>query len=267
MMHPSRSLNQTVRTVIAVLVLCGLAGVTGTQSAAADDAEPKQMFKTMTDYLAGQQAFSFKYDATLDIITADMMKVGLASSGSLTLQRPDKARMTRTGVVDVELTYDGKTVSAIGKNLNVYTKIPLEGSVEDMIDTLRFAYGVEAPAADLLSPNAFAIMMENVTAGKDLGSGVIGGEVCNHVAFRTRDTDWEVWIADGDVPRPCRFTITSRMMAMAPSYTVQISDWKAGKDVAADDFMLQTGDANEVKIEEMPGLDDLAGLLEEGDAQ
>jgi hypothetical protein len=267
MIHPSRLLNERARTAVAALALCGLAGVANVQPAAADEAQAKQMFKAMTDYLAGQQAFSFNYDATLDIVTADMMKVGLASSGSLALQRPDKARMTRTGVVDVELTYDGKTVSAIGKSLNVYTKIPLEGSVDDMIDTLRFAYGVEAPAADLLSPDAFEIMMENVTAGKDLGSGVIGGEVCNHLAFRTREADWEVWIADGDVPRPCRFTITSRMMAMAPSYTVQISDWKAGKDVAADDFQLKTGDAKEVNIEEMRGLDDLAGLLEEGNAQ
>lgn len=267
MMLPSRSLKARLRAAIAALALCGVASATGSLPAAADEAQAKQMFKAMTDYLAGQQAFSFNYDATLDIVTTDMMKVGLASSGSLTLQRPDKARMTRTGVADLELTYDGKTVSAIGKHLNVYTKIPLEGSVDDMIDTLRFAYGVEAPAADLLSPNAFEIMMDNVTAGKDLGSGVIGGEVCNHVAFRTRDTDWEVWIADGDVPRPCRFTITSRMMAMAPSYTVQISDWKAGADVAADDFQLETGDAREVKIEEMRGLDELAGLLGEGDAQ
>lgn len=267
MMQSSRSLNESVRTVVAALALCGLAGVTGAQPAAADAAGAKQMFKAMTDYRAGQQAFSFNYDATLDIVTEDMMKVGLASSGSLTLQRPDKARMTRTGVADVELTYDGKTVSAIGKHLSVYTKIPLEGSVDETIDTLRFAYGVEAPAADLLSPSAFATMMENVTAAKDLGSGVIGGEVCNHLAFRTRDTDWEVWIADGDMPRPCRFTITSRMMAMAPSYTVQISDWKAGKDVAADDFQLDTGDAKEVKIEEMSRLDDLAGLLDEGVAQ
>ena len=81
-MHPSRRLNQTVRTAIAVLALCGLAGVTTVQPAAADDAGAKQMFKAMTDYLAGQQAFSFNYDATLDIVTEDMMKVGLASSGS-----------------------------------------------------------------------------------------------------------------------------------------------------------------------------------------
>lgn len=265
-MHPLRCPDGTLRAVV-MAALFALVGVTAIQSAAADEADPKKMFKAMTDYLGGQQALSFNYDATLDIVTADMMKVGLASSGSLTLQRPDKARITRTGVVDVELTYDGKTVSALGKNVNVYAKIPMEGSVGDMIDMLRFAYGVEAPAADLLSPNAFAVMMDDVTVGKDLGSGVIGGEVCNHLAFRARDVDWEIWIADGDVPRPCRFTITSRMMAMAPSYTVQISDWKAGKDVAPDDFTLQTGDAREVKVEEMRGLDDLAGLLEEGDAQ
>lgn len=267
MMYFSRSLGATVRTTLAVLALYGLASVTGAQPAAADDTASKQMFRTMTDYLAGQQAFSFSYDAILEVVTSDMMKVGLASSGSLTLQRPDKARMTRTGVVDVELTYDGKAVSVIGKNLNVFTRIPMEGSVEDMIDTLRSSYGVEAPAADLLSANAFEIMMDNVTEGKDLGSGVIGGEVCNHLGFRTKDIDWEIWIADGAEPRPCRFTITNRMMAMAPSYTVQISDWKAGKGVAADDFLLATGDAKEVKIEEVPGLDDLAGLTEEGDAQ
>lgn len=267
MMYSSKSLNQRCRTLVAALALGGLAGVAGVQPAVADEAEAKRMFKVMTDYMSGQQALSFSFDATLEVVTEDMMKVGLASSGSFSLQRPDKARMTRTGVVDVELTYDGKAVSVIGKNLNVHTKIPMEGSVEEMIDTLRSAYGLEAPAADLLSANAFEIMMANVTVGKDLGSGVIGGEVCNHLAFRTREADWEIWIADGDTPRPCRFTITSRMMAMAPAYTVQISDWKAGTDVAADDYQLETGNAKEVTIEEMPTLDDLAGLLEEGDVQ
>lgn len=268
MMKSSRRPNVRFRTVIAGLTLSGLAGVAGAQptieAADADDAELKRMFKVMTDYMAGEQAISFDYDATLEIVTVDMMKIGLASSGSLLLQRPDKARMTRAGVVDVELTYDGKAVSVIGKNLNVHTKIPMEGSVDEMIEALRFSYGVHAPAADLLSSDAFEIMMDNVIGGKDLGSGVVGGEVCDHLAFRTMDTDWEIWIADGDVPRPCRFTITSRMMAMAPSYTVQISNWKSGTDVASDDFQLEVGDAKEVTIEEMPDLDALAGLLEEG---
>lgn len=100
MMHLSRGLNEKVRAQISAVALCGLSGVAGVQPAPAREVDPQQMFTTMTDYLAGQQALSFNYDATLAIVTEDMMKVVLASSGSLTLQRPDRARMTRVGVAD-----------------------------------------------------------------------------------------------------------------------------------------------------------------------
>ena len=253
----------------AAMATCTMlvAALPATTVYAADDQAAEQMFKAMTDYLGKQDALSFTYDSTIEVVTTDMQKVGLASSGTLSLKRPDKVRMTRTGVADVELVFDGKSATALGKNLNVFAKLPVEGTIDDMIDALRFDFGFEAPAADLLSPNAYEIMTSNVTQSKDFGSGVVGGQVCNHLGFRTKDTDWEIWIADGDVPYPCRVTISSKMMALAPSYTIQISNWKAGADVAADDFKLGTGDAKEVKIEELGGLDDEAGLTKEGDAQ
>jgi hypothetical protein len=230
-------------------------------------ADAEQMFKAMTDYLGKQDALSFTYDSTIEVVTTDMQKVGLASSGTLSLKRPDKVRMTRTGIADVELVSDGKSATALGKNLNIFATLPVEGTIDDLIDVLRFDFGFEAPAADLLSPKAYEIMTSNVTESKDFGSGVIGGQVCDHLGFRTNDTDWEIWIADGDAPYPCRVTITSKMMALAPSYTIQISNWKAGAGVATDDFKLATGDAKEVKIEELGGLDDVAGMIKEGDAQ
>lgn len=113
----------------------------------------------------------------------------------------------------VELTYDGKTVLAIAKCFDVYTKFPLEGTFEEMIDMLRFAHGVEAPAADLPSAGAFEIMMANVTAARDLGSGAVGGGVCDHLAFRTRDTDWEIF---STIAVAC---ITSHRLAAMSSYT------------------------------------------------
>ena len=100
MMHLSRCQNGRVRSLISAVAPCGLSGVAGAQPAAARGVDPQQIFRTMTDYLAGQKALSFNYDATLDIVTEDMIKVALASSGSFTLQRPDRARMTRVGVAD-----------------------------------------------------------------------------------------------------------------------------------------------------------------------
>ena len=225
----------------------------------AEEDEAKALFKAMTDFLARQQAIAVSYDATLEIVTADLEKVGLASSGTLGMTRPDKIRMTRTGgLANVELVFDGKTFSAYGKNLNAFARKPFEGSVDQLIDTLRLDVGLELPAADLLSENAYDIMMSNVTDAKALGEGIIRGQSCDHVAFRTAEADWQIWIAPGDKPLPCRFTITSKMTALAPSYDITFSGWKTGDDVPADDFQLKTADgAKEVNISQLKGLDEV----------
>jgi hypothetical protein len=113
MAYTYAKIPKTYVTVLAVLA----AGVTVISSARADEAQAKSLFKAMSDYLAAQQAISMEYDASLEIVTTQQQKLGLASSGTLTLNRPDKVRATRTGgFADIELDFDGKTVTLIGKN-------------------------------------------------------------------------------------------------------------------------------------------------------
>ncbi len=237
--------------------------------ASAEESEAKAVFKAMSDFLGAQKSISVSYDATLEIVTAEMMKVGLASSGNLSFSRPDKLRMTRTGgVADVEVVFDGKTLSAYGKRLNAFAKLPVEGTVDDVVARLRDEFGFELPAADLLAAAPAEVMMENVIDAHALGEGMIRGQMCDHLAFRTADVDWQIWVAQGDKPFPCRFTITSKMTALAPSYTIEFSGWKSGADVAADDFQLKpAADAKEVAITEMRGLDEVPAPAVEGDAQ
>jgi hypothetical protein len=237
--------------------------------AAAEESEAKALFKSMSEFLAAQPAVSVSYDATLEIVTAEMMKVGLASSGSLSFSRPDKIRMTRTGgIADVEMVYDGKTLSVHGKNLGVFGKVPLEGTVDNVIASLRDEFGLELPAADLLSSNPYEVMMENVIGAVALGEGMIRGQMCDHLAFRTAEVDWQIWMMQGDKPFPCRFTITSRMTALAPSYSIEFTGWKSGAEVAADDFQLKpAANAREVTITELKGLDEVPEADMKGDAQ
>ena len=111
-------------------------------------------------------------------------------------------------------------------------------------------------------------MMENVILARALGEGMIRGQMCDHLAFRTADVDWQIWVAQGEKPFPCRFTITSKMTALAPSYSIEFSGWKSGAEVAADDFQLKpAADAKEVAITELKGLDEVPEPAIEGDAQ
>jgi hypothetical protein len=52
-------------------------------------------------------------------MTPENQKLGLASSGAMTLNRPNKVHATRTaGFADVEVAFDGTTLTLLGKNAN-----------------------------------------------------------------------------------------------------------------------------------------------------
>jgi hypothetical protein len=95
-----RDLNMNAKRLLTVL----FATVALTAPAAAVENEATKAFKAMSDFLVAQQTLSADFDANLEIVTADLQKVGFASSGALTAARPDKVRMTRKGgIADVEL--------------------------------------------------------------------------------------------------------------------------------------------------------------------
>ena len=205
--------------VVALATIAGLGGVRS--SASADEADARNLFKAMSDYMAAQKAISFQYDTNLEIVTKDQQKLALASSGTITLNRPDKIRVTRTGgFADVEFLFDGKTLTLLGKTANLYGQLEVPGTIDHLIDELRDKYGKPVPGADLLLSNINDALMATVVDVKDLGSGVIGGVECDHLAFRTNEVDWQIWIAQGDRPYPCRYVITSSMVDQAPQYSI-----------------------------------------------
>ena len=72
-------------SAVALSLLIGL----GTPSGArADEADARRLLKAMSDYMAGQQALSFGYDTTIEVITKEQQRLMLASSGTVTLNRP-----------------------------------------------------------------------------------------------------------------------------------------------------------------------------------
>jgi hypothetical protein len=203
-----------------------------------------------------RKAISFAIDSTLEVVTDQDQKLGLASSGTLTLKRPDKLHATRTGgFADVEMVFDGKTLTVLGKNANMFAKAEEPGTIDQLVDVLRDKYKRPVPAADLLMADPYKELMPLVVDAKDLGSGVIRGVECDHLAFRTEEVDWQIWIAQGDRPYPCRYVITSTKVKGSPQYTVEVQDWKTGDEVASDDFSLEVPQgAKELKPGDVPGL-------------
>src|SRR5580704_11445631 len=162
-------------TASAAVLTLMIASVTPLLSAKADEAAAKNLVKAMSDYMAAQKAISFSYDSNLEIVTKDEQKLALASSGAVILNRPDKVRVSRYGgFADVEAVFDGKTLTLLGKDANLYGQVDAAGSIDNLIDELRDKYHRPVPGADLLQSNLYEELIPSVTDTKDLGSGVIG---------------------------------------------------------------------------------------------
>lgn len=208
------------------------------QPARADD--PTKLLKAMADYTAAQKSISATFDSDIEVVTPELEKIQFTSSGKLQLARPDKLRISRTGgYTDVQMVYDGKTVSIYGNNAKAYVQADLAGTVDQLIDLMQAKSGAAMPGTDLLLSNTYDVLMSNVVVGHHIGQGVVDGVECEHLAFRNADTDWQIWIQSGAQPIPRKYVITSKTVTGAPQYTVRIKEWKTDAVADADAFVFK----------------------------
>jgi hypothetical protein len=194
----------------------------------------------------------------VEVITPQLLKLQFNSSGTLLLKRPNELRATRTGgYADVEMFYNGKALTVYGKNLNGYAEVGAPGSIDDVIEKLR-EHGWALPGADLLLGNVYETLKAEVIESKHIGHAVINGIECEHLAFRNKDVDWQLWVERGDKPIPRKLVITSKAVGGAPQYTLVMKGWKTDVEVEPSEFDFTAPEgATKLDTEALAKLDEL----------
>jgi hypothetical protein len=209
----------------------------GATSAYATDAEARAMLKAMSDYVGGLSSVETEVDTDLEVVTPDMEKISFASSSKLQMGRPNQVHLQRMGsFANIDLLFNGKQLTIRDRNNNVFGQIAATGTTEDLINMLNNEVGIAVPGADLLLRDSYSVLVADVLEAKVIGKGVIGGQVCDHIAFRNFDTDWQLWIRTGPEKAPCKMIITSKIVGMAPQYTVNVRSWKGNVKFAPGTF-------------------------------
>ena len=213
-----RSVGRATRWPVILVGTMLIMSVSLISHAKAQGSEADKLLKAMSDYVASQKTLSITFDTDIEVITSSLQKLQFTSSGQVQLSRPDKLRATRTGGYrDVEIVFDGKTLTVNNKDANDFAQVELPGSVDQLIDLLRDKHGIIAPGADLLFSDTYKALTEDVVESAHIGKGVIDGVECDHLAFRNVDTDWQIWIEAGARPIPRKYVITSKGVAGALS--------------------------------------------------
>ena len=250
-MLPGTAFRNLVRISAAAACIATL-----TSPALAED-DAARILKAMTDYTAGQKSISATFDSDIEVITPDLQKLQFTSSGQIRLERPDKLRIKRTGgYTDVDLVFDGKTVSLYGNNAKAYVQADAAGTIDQLIDRLQSTAGGAMPGTDLLLSNAFDELTATVIEARHIGQGVIDGVECEHLAFRGVDTDWQIWVESGARPIPRKYVITSKTLAGAPQYSLRIKEWKTDVPAEADTYVFKPpADAKKVDLDALATMD------------
>ena len=240
----SSKLGRTVIMVSRLLFALGACVVLavalpGAVSAQPAGVEPRAdtVLRSMTAYLSGLQKFSVTTENTLEVVTTEGQKIQFTAPASMTVARPNKLVAERRGdIVDQMMFYDGKSLTLYNPSTRHYATVPAPATLDAMLDLAYEQLDLIAPGADLIDTRAYEQLMQDVQSGLYLGTAVVAGQRCHHLAYRAIEVDWQLWVREGEQPAPCRYVITSKSLAGAPQFAVQILKWDTSPDVSAARF-------------------------------
>lgn len=214
--------------------------------------EAIQVLRRATDYLAGLKQFRADTDMAIEYVLMDGQKLQFGHRTSVIVRRPNKLRAQRVGdIVDQVFYYDGKSLAVDLPKEKYYAMVAAPATIEEMLDFARDKLNVIAPASDLFYTNAFERLTTGLTSGFVVGPASVAGVVCDHLAFRNEEVDWQIWIEQGKKPLVRKFVITSKKMPQSPQLMVVISKWDTAPKLA--DVMFGfTPPKGSMKIEFLP---------------
>jgi hypothetical protein len=220
-------------SVLAALALVPLAGA---QDAAPGPSSPppprsvepraEQEMKKMGAFLAGLPHFALEAEETFDEIPDGQLRRQLTNVRRVAVERPNRLAADATGdTLNRAAWYDGRTVTILDKDHNVYATIEAPGTIDATFDKLADEYGLELPLADFLFSDPYAVLMEGVTYGRYLGLHQAAGVACHHLAFSQDTIEWQIWIDAGDKPLPRKLVISYVQEPGEPQYSAVIRRW------------------------------------------
>ncbi len=210
-----------------------------------------QALKDMGAFLQSLKRFHVATEVTGERVLADGQKLQHSATAKMDVERPNKIRALMQTVRSArEIIYDGKTVTLYTPAQKYYSTVEFTESIRGLIDKLEQRYGVEMPLSDLFLFGTPDAPLDKIESAMNAGQDFIGGEICDHYAFRQGKIDWQIWIATGGKPLPRKVVITNRNDDERPQ-SVSLIEWNL-KPTFKDSVFKFTPPKGATKIEIVP---------------
>lgn len=185
-----------------------------------------KLLREMGEYLKTAQQYSFQAEITFDDVLPSGQKIQFGATEDLAVRRPNRAYVEYRGDLGVkQFWYNGEAVTLYDPEKNFYASEKVPAKLDEAFDQLMKDFGFSPPLADLLCSDPYRLLIAKVQFGLYVGSSMIDGQRCHHLAFVDQHIDWQIWIEDGKQLVPRKILITYKTIPGAPQFTAVLSDW------------------------------------------
>jgi len=185
------------------------------------------VLKAMSDYMKSVKQFSFRGKISFDDILLSGQKIQYSAENQVAIRRPDRVYAEMQGDTgNRRFWYDGKRATLVDGGLGVYATVDdVPTELGALMDYLMEKYDFSPPLADLVYPDLYEALIDDVKFGIYVGLHDVEGIRCHHLAFVTKYIDWQIWIEDGLQIVPRKVVITYKALPESPQYTAILTDW------------------------------------------
>jgi hypothetical protein len=206
--------------------------ITGDQNAEIDP-EALAILKKATDYLTGLPQFRLKGYKEEDVVQESGQKYQFSSSFDVYLKRPDRMFITRRDDDSImrHFWYDGKTASMYDEGEKVYGQLQVPDTIDEMLDYLETVLESPPPLADILY-NDLSPLSERALSGMYLGFSTVKDISCDHLSFRGKAVDWQIWVDRGEKPFIRKIVITYKELPGEPQLSGHMEEWNTEPQIS-----------------------------------
>lgn len=207
--------------------------------------EAESRLVDMAAKLADTKQFTVTIHMTYDVFQASGQVIEFGEVRSLQISRPDFFR------VDVQqsdgdmggLIFDGQTITQFSETQNVYSQIDRPGNIDGVIRYVVGELGVRFPLARMLV-SSFPQEILRLTNGVDIVErNTLGPVATDHIAGRTDDLDYQVWIREDNFPT--RIVLTYKNDPGQPQFRADFSNWDTAPSLRRASFTYKAADKSE----------------------
>lgn len=227
-----RLLGAAFMVLAAVLLLA--AGPAPAATDAETSLEARTILMKMASFLAKAPGFSVTVRSSYDAIQQDGQRIEFGDRRKILLHRPDRLRVEierSDGDLGLVL-FDGKGIIAFKANDNVYARVEKPGTVDGAVVYLVRDLQMTLPLARMLLTTLPQELEKQVESVAYVEEDTLFDVPTDHLAARTAEVDFQVWVAQGEQPLPQRVILTYRNAPGQPQFRADFSDWNLAPEIA-----------------------------------